>query len=192
VYGIDRGMTAATEQGPTTTTTSIERITKTTSATDPWMLFLYALKAPATKEKYVQRLIKFLDFLGYPGTKEEKARAFAAQAKGDPIYAFNSVLKFFQSKREQIDRKEFLRYYSQVFDFVVIDSSFYRPPNLFMTKRWASLTPDDFRFTAKFPRSITHGKKDLLILKDNFATSLMSCVHYVERFWHYYCSCHHH
>jgi uncharacterized protein YecE (DUF72 family) len=28
-----------------------------------------------------------------------------------------------------------------------------------MTKRWASLTPDDFRFTAKFPRSITHEKR---------------------------------
>jgi hypothetical protein len=76
------------------------------TTTDPWMLFLYALKAPATKEKYIQRLVKFLDFLGYQGTKEDKARAFAAQAKADPVYAFNSVLKFFQRKREQIDRKE--------------------------------------------------------------------------------------
>ncbi|HEX2473018.1 MAG TPA: DUF72 domain-containing protein [Nitrososphaera sp.] len=58
-----------------------------------------------------------------------------------------------------LERKEFLKYYSQVFDFVEIDSSFYRPPNLFMTKRWASITPDNFRFTAKFPRSITHEKR---------------------------------
>lgn len=70
------------------------------TTTDPWMLFLYALKAPQTKEKYIQRLIKFLDFLGYQGTKEEKARAFAARAKADPNYGFNSVLKFFQMKRE--------------------------------------------------------------------------------------------
>ena len=28
-----------------------------------------------------------------------------------------------------------------------------------MTKRWASLTSDNFRFTAKFPRSITHEKR---------------------------------
>jgi uncharacterized protein YecE (DUF72 family) len=28
-----------------------------------------------------------------------------------------------------------------------------------MAKRWASLTPDNFRFTAKFPRSITHEKR---------------------------------
>ena len=81
-------------------------ITLEASTTDPWMLFLYALKAPATRDKYIQRLMKFLDSLGYTGTKEEKSRAFAAQARADPIYAFNSVLKFFQSKRDQIDRKE--------------------------------------------------------------------------------------
>jgi hypothetical protein len=40
--------------------------------TDPWMLFLYALKAPATRDKYIQRLIKFLNFLGYEAWKEEK------------------------------------------------------------------------------------------------------------------------
>ena len=28
-----------------------------------------------------------------------------------------------------------------------------------MIKRWASVTPDDFRFTAKFPRLITHEKR---------------------------------
>lgn len=44
--------------------------------TDPWMLFLYALKAPATKEKYVQRLIKFLDFLGYQGKRREVLRFY--------------------------------------------------------------------------------------------------------------------
>jgi uncharacterized protein YecE (DUF72 family) len=58
-----------------------------------------------------------------------------------------------------LDRKDFLKYYSQVFDFVEIDSSFYTAPNIFMTKRWASITPDYFRFTAKFPRSITHEKR---------------------------------
>ncbi len=95
------------DQKQTTTTTTTTSITlETIEVTDPWMLFLYALKAPATRDKYIQRLTKFLDFLGYIGTKEEKARAFAAQATADPNYAFNSVLKFFQSKREQIDRKE--------------------------------------------------------------------------------------
>ena len=89
-----------------TTTIPTHLTLETMGATDPWMLFLYALKAPATREKYIQRLTKFLDFLGHTGTKEEKARAFATKARADPVYAFNSVLKFFQLKREQIDRKE--------------------------------------------------------------------------------------
>jgi uncharacterized protein YecE (DUF72 family) len=46
-----------------------------------------------------------------------------------------------------------------VFDFVEIDSSFYRTPNLFVTKRWSKITQDNFRFTAKVPRSITHEKR---------------------------------
>lgn len=105
MYGIDC-VAAASEEVQIIGTSSSSHDLNPTTTTDPWMLFLYALKAPATKEKYIQRFIKFLDFLGYQGTKEEKARTFADQARRDPIYAFNSVLKFFQNKREQIDRKE--------------------------------------------------------------------------------------
>ena len=68
---------------------SLELATANITATDPWMLFLYALKAPATKDKYIERLTKFLDYLGYVGTNEEKARAFAARARADPNYAFS-------------------------------------------------------------------------------------------------------
>jgi uncharacterized protein YecE (DUF72 family) len=41
---------------------------------------------------------------------------------------------------------------------VEIDSSFYRMPNKFMVKNWASKTPDNFKFTAKFPEVITYDK----------------------------------
>ena len=47
-----------------------------------------------------------------------------------------------------------LDYYSHVFDFVEIDSSFYRIPNVFMVKNWCKKTPDHFRYTA-----ITHDKR---------------------------------
>jgi len=46
-----------------------------------------------------------------------------------------------------------------VFDYVEIDSSFYRIPNAFMVKNWCKKTPDHFRFTAKFPKVITHDKR---------------------------------
>jgi hypothetical protein len=45
---------------------------ETIGATEPWMLFLYALKAPATREKYIQRLTKFLDFQDMYGQRKKK------------------------------------------------------------------------------------------------------------------------
>jgi uncharacterized protein YecE (DUF72 family) len=51
---------------------------------------------------------------------------------------------------------EFLERYARVFDTVEVDSSFYRPPTTFLTRRWATVTPDEFRFALKIPREITH------------------------------------
>jgi hypothetical protein len=68
--------------------------------------FMYALKSSEARRQYRKRLKMLFDFLDYQGTKEEKARAFAAKTRRDSNCAFTSVPKFFQSKREQIDRKE--------------------------------------------------------------------------------------
>jgi uncharacterized protein YecE (DUF72 family) len=57
-----------------------------------------------------------------------------------------------------LENSEWLRFYSQIFDYVEIDSSFYRIPNQFMVRNWAKKTPGNFRFTAKFPKVITHDK----------------------------------
>ena len=43
--------------------------------------------------------------------------------------------------------------------YVEIDSTFYRIPNEFMVKNWYKRTPENFRFTAKFPKVITHDKR---------------------------------
>lgn len=60
----------------------------------------------------------------------------------------------FYPPRLQSERR--LQYYSQVFDYAEIDSTFYRTPNRNMVMRWASATPPEFRFTAKFPQVVTH------------------------------------
>jgi uncharacterized protein YecE (DUF72 family) len=59
-----------------------------------------------------------------------------------------------------------LNYYSHVFDYVEIDSSFYRTPNVKMVKNWAMKTPKNFKFTAKFPKAITHDKRLLNVDKE--------------------------
>jgi uncharacterized protein YecE (DUF72 family) len=58
-----------------------------------------------------------------------------------------------------LDNKYWLSYYSQIFDFVEIDSTFYRIPSLFMVNNWNKRTPDNFRFAVKFPKVITHDKR---------------------------------
>ena len=58
-----------------------------------------------------------------------------------------------------LEGAKYLEYYSQVFDYVEIDSSFYRTPNQLTVGRWARVTPKAFKFTAKFPKSITHDKR---------------------------------
>ncbi len=58
-----------------------------------------------------------------------------------------------------MDNSKWLEYYSKVFDCVEIDSSFYRIPNIFTVKNWSKITPSKFRFTAKFPKVITHEKR---------------------------------
>jgi uncharacterized protein YecE (DUF72 family) len=58
-----------------------------------------------------------------------------------------------------LEGAKYLEYYSQVFNYVEIDSSFYRAPNQLTVSRWARVTPNAFKFTAKFPKSITHDKR---------------------------------
>jgi uncharacterized protein YecE (DUF72 family) len=60
---------------------------------------------------------------------------------------------------KDVENSMWLKYYSKIFNYVEIDSSFYRIPNEFMVKNWYKRTPENFRFTAKFPKVITHDKR---------------------------------
>ena len=46
--------------------------------------------------------------------------------------------------------------YAQVLNAVEINSSFYRPHARETWARWAAQVPDDFQFSAKLPKAITH------------------------------------
>ena len=65
-----------------------------------------------------------------------------------------------------MDNRAWLPYYSQIFDYVEIDSTFYNIPSQQMVKNWNRRTPHNFRFTAKFPKIITHDKKFQNVEKD--------------------------
>ena len=52
---------------------------------------------------------------------------------------------------------DYLALYSQVFNAVEGNTTFYARPSAATVQRWADIMPDDFRFTAKFPGDISHG-----------------------------------
>ena len=54
--------------------------------------------------------------------------------------------------------KNYLAEYAKRLRAVEIDSTYYATPRASMVKQWDEVTPDDFRFTAKFPQKITHEK----------------------------------
>jgi uncharacterized protein YecE (DUF72 family) len=67
---------------------------------------------------------------------------------------------------QDLDNRYWLSYYSQIFDFVEIDSTFYKIPPKFMVNNWNNRTPDNFRFAVKFPKIITHDKRLKDVEKD--------------------------
>src|SRR5215218_7094709 len=52
-----------------------------------------------------------------------------------------------------------LERYASRFDCAEINSSFHRSHRLATWRRWAESVPDDFRFSAKLPREITHKRR---------------------------------
>jgi hypothetical protein len=77
------------------------------SELDPWTLFLNAMRAPMTKDRYQTRVAKFFEYIGMPGrTVEQKAKYFAKKGKIDTNWALSNILKFVYSQRERVDKKE--------------------------------------------------------------------------------------
>ena len=71
------------------------------------VLYIYAMKAPMTRDRYQIRLAKFFGFIGITGTTvQEQSRAFAKKGKDDIIWALNRVLKFVQFQKDRVDKKE--------------------------------------------------------------------------------------
>lgn len=60
---------------------------------------------------------------------------------------------------KKLAKSEWLEYYSKIFPITEINSTYYKIPNTSITKKWDSVTPDSFQFTAKFPAIITHENK---------------------------------
>lgn len=56
--------------------------------------------------------------------------------------------------------RELLPYYARRFDFVEINTTFYRLPDPETTARWRDQTPERFLFVVKAPRRFTHEREE--------------------------------
>lgn len=75
-------------------------------------------------------------------------------ALGLPIWAFPAWKGRLYTRRAKPG--EFLGEYSQVFNTVEGNTTFYQVPSAATVERWRTVTAPGFRFALKFPRTITH------------------------------------
>ncbi len=65
------------------------------------------------------------------------------------------VGKFYPKK---IPSNKMFLFYSQIFDTVELNTTFYNLPKIGTVENWALKSPKDFLFSVKFPQDITHKK----------------------------------
>ncbi len=73
-------------------------------------------------------------------------------------------------------QKDWFKYYCRHFNTIEINSTFYKMPTQKSFEKWYTESPEDFLFTIKAPRLITHYKqlKDCEILLSDFYTAVLN------------------
>lgn len=75
---------------------------------------------------------------------------------------------------DEFKTKSRLCYYGSLFNSIEVNSSFYKVPQATTVARWAADTPEDFRFTFKLFRDISHAKE--LIFQPAELKHFMECI----------------
>jgi uncharacterized protein YecE (DUF72 family) len=76
---------------------------------------------------------------------------------GTSGWSYNHWSKIFYP--EKLEKSKWLNFYSNYFNSVEVNSSFYRIPFENIVKSWYKKTPDNFTFAIKGPKVITHKLK---------------------------------
>ena len=76
--------------------------------TDPYTMFVYAISSPYTKESYFRRLRRFFDAIELcKGMRmEERCNTSVYIARTDYNWVFSNILRFLQSQKERVERKD--------------------------------------------------------------------------------------
>ena len=74
---------------------------------DPYSLFLNAIKSSETREKYDRRLLIFLNFLKIPGlTMKERCIFLTDESKKNSQWIINGIVAYIIYQRNRLERKE--------------------------------------------------------------------------------------
>lgn len=77
---------------------------------EPYDLFLFAINAEQTREKYVTRMKKFLEIIGIDQEKKltmpERCKIFAERATSQNGWLVNVIIQFLQYQKSRVNRKE--------------------------------------------------------------------------------------
>jgi hypothetical protein len=76
--------------------------------TDPYSVFVYAIRSPYTKESYFRRLRKFFDSISFckGETMGKRCNSFAYRARKDSNWAFSNIIKFLYSQKERVEKRK--------------------------------------------------------------------------------------
>jgi hypothetical protein len=75
---------------------------------EPYDLFVFAINAEQTREKYISRLKKFLEIIDQEQklTLQEKCKIFANKAMSENGWLVNVIIQFLQYQKDRVNRKE--------------------------------------------------------------------------------------
>jgi hypothetical protein len=75
---------------------------------NPYSMFIYAIRSALTRDYYLRRLRRFFDFINLEKerTIEERCNLFADRGKTDPNWAFNRIMGFLQFQKERVEKRE--------------------------------------------------------------------------------------
>jgi hypothetical protein len=81
---------------------------------DPYTIFIFAINAEVTKQKYTYRLTKFFDFINLEGETVQQRCRNAVEMDRDwgnnGKWLLNNILRFLQAQKDRVERRDHTGY----------------------------------------------------------------------------------
>ena len=73
----------------------------------PYESFVFAIRSPVTREKYLGRLAYFMSYVGITeGNIENKCNVLGEKCKADSKWLANNVIQYLHTHRKRVERRE--------------------------------------------------------------------------------------